>query len=190
MAPVIYTPTVGYACQNAATLFRRAKGMYFTANDKGDMHAIIQVRQPVAEERGKKMLSVVGSGRPQTPPSRAELTPLLLSSPQNWPRKDVDVVVVTDGSRILGLGDLGVQGMAIPIGKLALYVAAGGIEPMRCMPGTRVSKGAGIRRGSTVVLVILDAVSRSSLSFPASLPDLTLFVTPPLPFPLLTPMAQ
>jgi malic enzyme len=43
MAPIIYTPTVGYACQNAATLFRRAKGMYFTANDKGDMHAIIQV---------------------------------------------------------------------------------------------------------------------------------------------------
>ncbi|EDQ87574.1 uncharacterized protein MONBRDRAFT_33221 [Monosiga brevicollis MX1] len=94
MAPIIYTPTVGYACQNASTLFRRARGMYFTAADRGDMHAIIQ----------------------------------------NWPRNDVDVVVVTDGSRILGLGDLGVQGMGIPIGKLALYVAAGGIEPSRCLP--------------------------------------------------------
>jgi malic enzyme len=43
MAPVIYTPTVGYACQNMSTLFRRPRGMYFTANDRGDMQAIIQV---------------------------------------------------------------------------------------------------------------------------------------------------
>ncbi|XP_076930352.1 NAD-dependent malic enzyme 59 kDa isoform, mitochondrial-like [Bidens hawaiensis] len=93
-APIIYTPTVGLVCQNYSGLFRRPRGMYFSAKDKGEMMSMIY----------------------------------------NWPAKQVDMVVLTDGSRILGLGDLGVQGMAIPIGKLDMYVAAAGINPQRILP--------------------------------------------------------
>ncbi|XP_010523035.1 PREDICTED: NAD-dependent malic enzyme 2, mitochondrial [Tarenaya hassleriana] len=93
-APIIYTPTVGLVCQNYSGLFRRPRGMYFSAKDKGEMMSMIY----------------------------------------NWPAQQVDMIVITDGSRILGLGDLGVQGIGIPIGKLDMYVAAAGINPQRVLP--------------------------------------------------------
>ncbi|XP_057531671.1 NAD-dependent malic enzyme 59 kDa isoform, mitochondrial [Amaranthus tricolor] len=93
-APIIYTPTVGLVCQNYSGLFRRPRGMYFSAKDKGEMMSMIY----------------------------------------NWPAQSVDMIVITDGSRILGLGDLGVQGIGIPIGKLDVYVAAAGMNPQRVLP--------------------------------------------------------
>ncbi|GLT89280.1 hypothetical protein SLE2022_072690 [Rubroshorea leprosula] len=93
-APIVYTPTVGLVCQNYSGLFRRPRGMYFSAEDCGEMMSMVY----------------------------------------NWPADQVDMIVVTDGSRILGLGDLGVQGIGIAIGKLDLYVAAAGINPQRVLP--------------------------------------------------------
>ncbi|KAG0305760.1 Malic enzyme [Dissophora globulifera] len=94
LSQIIYTPTVGEACQRFHSIYRRARGMYFSSHDRGQMAAMVH----------------------------------------NWPHDQVDVIVVTDGSRVLGLGDLGANGMQIPIGKLSLYVAGGGIRPTSILP--------------------------------------------------------
>src|SRR4051812_3206420 len=99
LLPIVYTPTVGLACQEWSRMYRREHGLYVSWADRHRIRELLD-----------NALSPDGLGI------------------------DVDVIVATDGERILGLGDLGVGGMGIPIGKLALYTAVGGVDPERTLP--------------------------------------------------------
>ncbi|MGW4484240.1 NAD-dependent malic enzyme [Amycolatopsis sp. NPDC004368] len=92
--PIVYTPTVGEACQRFSEIYRRPRGLYVSYPDREHLREVLR----------------------------------------NRPHQEIDVIVVTDGQRILGLGDQGIGGMGIPIGKLSLYTLIGGIDPARTLP--------------------------------------------------------
>ena len=95
LLPVVYTPTVGLACQQWSRIYRRERGLFLS--------------WPLRHRVAELLDNAVGD-------------------------REIDVVVATDGERVLGLGDLGIGGMGIPVGKLALYTAGGGLDPARTLP--------------------------------------------------------
>ena len=94
MMPIIYTPTVGDACEQFSDIYRSARGLFISYHERDQLDDILR----------------------------------------NATKNKVKVIVVTDGERILGLGDQGIGGMGIPIGKLSLYTACGGVSPAYCLP--------------------------------------------------------
>ena len=94
MMPIIYTPTVGDACEQFSDIYRSSRGLFISYSERHQMDDILR----------------------------------------NATKRKVKVIVVTDGERILGLGDQGIGGMGIPIGKLSLYTACGGISPAYTLP--------------------------------------------------------
>jgi malate dehydrogenase (oxaloacetate-decarboxylating) len=94
MMPIIYTPTVGDACESFSDIYRSSRGLFISYEERHLMDDILR----------------------------------------NATKRKVKVIVVTDGERILGLGDQGIGGMGIPIGKLSLYTACGGISPAYTLP--------------------------------------------------------
>ncbi|XP_054266104.1 NADP-dependent malic enzyme-like [Macrosteles quadrilineatus] len=124
LLPVVYTPVVGLACQKYGLVPWQQNGLFISINDKGNveqkLRSVLQQTGPVWRKLGS---SVVNTAARFVPFYKRQKT-------------EVKAIVVTDGERILGLGDLGANGMGIPVGKLALYTAIGGVHPRYCLPVT------------------------------------------------------
>jgi malate dehydrogenase (oxaloacetate-decarboxylating)(NADP+) len=111
---LIYTPVVGEACQRWSEIYQQPEGEYGLLANAASVKLICGLGMYLSYEDRGNLAAVI----------------------QNWPEPHVEITVITDGSRILGLGDLGINGMGIPIGKLALYTACAGIRPDAALPLT------------------------------------------------------